>query len=71
MTAEEIVSCWKDEACRGRYAADVRARLPDNPAGPSPLDRAELDASGGTLPSTVRVGSAWLSCTQASMVDDP
>jgi mersacidin/lichenicidin family type 2 lantibiotic len=65
MTTQQIISCWKDEAYRRGQAADVRAMLPVNPAGPSPLDHAPVEASGGLLPATIVLGSAWFSCTFA------
>jgi mersacidin/lichenicidin family type 2 lantibiotic len=51
MSHESIIRAWKDEAFRNSLSADMRALLPDNPAGFVQLSDAELGsvaAGGGT-----------------------
>jgi hypothetical protein len=63
MNKRDIIDCWKSESCRLDRAAAGLPAGPDNPAGPSPLRQHEFDVSGGSSPSTILIGSYWLSCT--------
>lgn len=62
MTSDDIITGWKDEGRRRADASEGLAQVPPNPAGLSPFDRRELDVAGGAAPSTILLGSAWLSC---------
>ena len=68
MTANDVITAWKEPVVRDSLADQELIGLPRHPAGRSPFERDPANCAGGMLPSTLRTAgpvTSFLSCTLA------
>ena len=68
MSNKDIVKYWKDEEHRLNVSPEVRASLPENPAGLIELTDEALDdlVSGGVGEDNLTSSCGWSSCNSSA-----